>query len=527
MRLAFVSPLPPAPSGVADYSAELLPLLADRVEQVQVVIPFDGPAPVIAEHSRLTLVSEAQFVATAEAQGYDAVIYQHGNNEMHAFVHRLSQRFPGVSVLHDGVLHHFVAHQLLAQSPQNWVEYTKVLERAEGPLGRRFAQLREQNLTAPWQVFLLPLLAPIVSASRAVLVHGAAVEAALRRKFPHTLLRRVRHHYSPLPERLAKLTQAQARARLGLPRDAFIVGSFGFVTPSKRVELALRAFSHAYSQLGEAHFVVVGKRLEFDEHIVDELGLAARVRLTGSVPLEDFLTYLIAVDVVVNLRYPYSGESSGSLMRALGAGKACVVSKTPLAADFPEDVTATVPVGAGEVAAIARALLTLQRDPEKRKALAERAARFARHACSLEQSADAYLAITRAMLAKGKEAELAALTAALEAAADDEDRLRWRQESAAQPVWEALTALRRWQVKDVVVVGEPIEVSTVLSAELGNHVRVHPWNEGAPTPLLKTADAAVVLAWHRDFLGPRDAQAARWVSSAERRLQVVPGRGAV
>ncbi len=524
MRLAFLSPLPPAPSGVADYSAELLPLLADRVEQVQVVIPPDGPAPVIADHARITLVSEEQFVSTAKAGGYDAIIYQHGNNEMHAFVHRLSQQFPGLSVLHDGVLHHFVAHQLLAQSPPNWPEYTRVLENAEGPTGRRFAQLREQNLTAPWQVFLLPLLAPIVSASRAVLVHGAAVEAALRRRFPYKLLQRVRHHYSPLPERLATLSKEEARERLGLPRDAFIVGSFGFVTPSKRVELALRAFSHALSQLGDAHFVVVGKRLEFDEHIVEELGLASRIHLTGSVALEDFLTYLVAVDVVVNLRYPYSGESSGSLMRALGAGKACVVSKTPLAADFPEDVTMTVPVGAGEVAAIARALLTLQRDPEKRKALGERAARFARHACSLEQSADAYLAMVRAMVADGKESELGALTTALEAAADETDRARWRQPGAAQPVWEALAALKRWQVKDVVVVGEPTEVSTVLAAELGQNVRVHPWNEGAPTPLLKSADAAVVLAWHRDFLASRDAQAARWVLVPERRLQVVPGR---
>lgn len=524
MRLAYVSPLPPAPSGIADYSAELLPVLADRVERIEVVIPPDGPAPTLAPHPRIACVTEAEFVQAASTNAYDVIIYQHGNNALHAFVHRLALRFPGLAVLHDGVLHHFVAHQLLANAPQDWEGYARVLEQAEGPKGLKFARLRREGLIADWQVFLLPLIEPIVSSSRGVLVHGALTEALIRRRFPDQPRRRIHHHYSPLPVSLRGLSKESARERLGLPRDAFLVGSFGFVTPSKRVEVALRGFAKALPKLEDAQFMVVGHRAEFDERVVDALGLRRQVRLTGSVSLDEFLTYLIAVDVVVNLRYPYSGESSGSLMRALGAGKACIVSKMPMRADFPDDLTVAAPVGEGEVEALAEALIHLRTKPKEARAMGERAQQFARLECSLERSAEGYLALARWLRPQAERAQLGRLSAALVKAAAKSDRARWKQEGAAQPVLEALTALRRWGAKEIVVVGEPAEVGDVLAAQLGKKVRVHRWTEGGPTPLLKSADAAVVLAWHRDFISARDAQAARWVASPARRLHVVPGR---
>jgi|CXWL01.1.fsa_nt_gi glycosyltransferase involved in cell wall biosynthesis len=524
MRLAYLSPLPPASSGIADYSAELLPALADRVESIEVVVSPDGIKPSLAAHPRITLVDEARFIATAERGEYDAIFYQHGNNELHAHVHRLAQRFPGISVLHDGVLHHFVAHQHLANEPKDWAGYANALEQAEGAAGRRFAKLRQAGLTANWQVFLLPVVEQVVTASRGVLVHSAEGQAMVRRRFESKPLRRAHHHYSVPPPHIDSLSKEAAREKLGLPREAFIVGSFGFVTPSKRVEVALRGFAAARPQLGDSLFVIVGRRAEFDESVIEALGITPQVRMPGSVPMEEFLTYLIAVDVVVNLRYPYGGESSGTLMRALGAGKACLVSKMPMWADFPDDVTGAMPVGEGEVEALAAALIALKSHPEERVAMGERARRYARLECSLERSVDAYLALARQTAPSANADQLKAMTAALVAVAAQDDRARWKEAGAATPILEALATLRRWQVKDVIVVGEPGEVAKVLSAQLGSTARVHHWTEEGPIPMLKTADAAVVLAWHRDFLPSRDAQAARWVASPQRRLQVVPGR---
>ena len=57
---------------------------------------------------------------------------------------------------------------------------------------------------------------------------------------------------------------------------------------------------------------------------------------------------MAACDIVLNLRYPTVGESSGSLLRALGLGKAVLVSEVGSFAEFSGDVCLKVPVGAGK-----------------------------------------------------------------------------------------------------------------------------------------------------------------------------------
>jgi len=78
------------------------------------------------------------------------------------------------------------------------------------------------------------------------------------------------------------------------------------------------------------------------------MGLSAHVRILGFAPIEDFVGYLAACDIVLNLRYPTVGESSGTLLRSLGLGKAVMVSEIGSFAEFPEEVCLKVPVGAGE-----------------------------------------------------------------------------------------------------------------------------------------------------------------------------------
>ena len=82
--------------------------------------------------------------------------------------------------------------------------------------------------------------------------------------------------------------------------------------------------------------------------MIRTLGLSAAVRVMGFTPIEDFTGYMGACDIVLNLRYPTVGESSGSLLRALGLGKAVLVSAVGAFREFPDEVCLKVPVGAGE-----------------------------------------------------------------------------------------------------------------------------------------------------------------------------------
>ncbi len=74
------------------------------------------------------------------------------------------------------------------------------------------------------------------------------------------------------------------------------------------------------------------------EPMIRSHGLSANVRVLGFTPIEDFVGYLGACDIVLNLRYPTVGESSGTLLRSLGLGKAVMVSEIGSFAEFPDDV---------------------------------------------------------------------------------------------------------------------------------------------------------------------------------------------
>src|SRR5215470_16388563 len=111
MRLAFLTPLPPASTGVADYSVELLARLAERHE-IDVfhaqdrVDPFRIPGPCRVHHASGFLPRHAQ-------RPFDLAVYQMGNGTDHGFLYPLLARVPGLLVLHDLVLHHARARMFL------------------------------------------------------------------------------------------------------------------------------------------------------------------------------------------------------------------------------------------------------------------------------------------------------------------------------------------------------------------------------------------------------------------------------
>jgi glycosyltransferase involved in cell wall biosynthesis len=94
-------------------------------------------------------------------------------------------------------------------------------------------------------------------------------------------------------------------------------------------------------------------------------------------------------DVLVNLRYPTMGETSGSVMRALSLGKALVVSDVGWFAELPDDVALKVPVDELEVAML-EAAIGFAADHADELGAAARAYVEREHA--LPNVADAYVA---------------------------------------------------------------------------------------------------------------------------------------
>jgi len=105
-KLAYVSPLQPMRSGIADYSAELLPELG-KFYDIDVIVAQDEITD--------SWVKENCHMRTPEwlrqnARQYDRVLYHFGNSEFHQHMFQLLEDVPGVVVLHDFYLSGILAH---------------------------------------------------------------------------------------------------------------------------------------------------------------------------------------------------------------------------------------------------------------------------------------------------------------------------------------------------------------------------------------------------------------------------------
>jgi glycosyltransferase involved in cell wall biosynthesis len=135
--------------------------------------------------------------------------------------------------------------------------------------------------------------------------------------------------------------------------------------------------------------------------LVRRLGLSEQVGVTGWLTEAQFLLHARAADLLVNLRWPIAGESSGALARALGMGLPAVVDDAGPAAEYPDSAVAKLPPGPQPAARLAGLLAALLRDPAALAARGTAARAHLRRHCSLAGSAAAYLAALNAWGGRG------------------------------------------------------------------------------------------------------------------------------
>lgn len=372
MRVAYASPLPPATSGIADYSAELAPALA--AAGVELELFHEGrvaPPPPLGERFRCRPVREL----AGAAAGFDLVLYHLGNSAPHhAGILDTLLAVPGVVVLHEFVLHHLVRERtLVAGDPRAYVEEMRY---CAGETGRRAAQ-RLLDSHYPVDVWSFPLFERVVDRSRAVLVHSDFARRRVLASRPAARVETV-----PFPVALAGIepvtpaARAAARAELGVPAAALVVATFGLVTPQKRLEPALAAFARLRRRHPDARFLVAG---EVSPHYDFDAVLAAAgragVMVTGRLPLARFHRAMAAADFAVNLRHPTGGETSAALLRLLALGVPTVVTRAGAFAELPAGAVATVAVDELEEPLLEQLFETLAEDAGLRAAMGAAARR--------------------------------------------------------------------------------------------------------------------------------------------------------
>ena len=411
-RLAFFTPLPPAPTGIADYSVDVLQILSPS----HVIDVFHGQAAV--DTSRLPPACRAYpaeaFEERHRARRYDLAIYQMGNGVAHAFLYGFVSRFPGLLVLHELVLHHARARAFL-ESPEA-IAYAREpsslalrdaalaqLQRYRDEVAYDYPERGQRIATAQLETAgaLLPYAYPLfrlpVEASLATAAHNSFMVRAIREEVPDATVAAISMPMAGVE--VDRAAAAKTRARHGIADDELVVGSFGLLTRAKRIDSVARAASRALALGVRLRLLLVGPVPDASAlwARLAELGLRDVTVMTGRVSDRELPAYIEAVDVAVHLRYPTARETSAALLRVLAQGRASVVSDLENLAEIPDDAVVRADVTDEEGCAL-RAILRLGARPAERERLGRRAAAFVARRHSAERCLATYEAAIEAAL---------------------------------------------------------------------------------------------------------------------------------
>lgn len=328
-KIAMFTPLPPIQSGISDYSVDLLSQL-ENVFDIDVYI--DQYSADYEEKENVHIYSAKKFPRRYKM--YDRIIYQVGNSLYHEYMFPYIKKYPGIVVLHDYNLRSVLEAVYLFKTKKTG----KFIENFMEDYDQEEKDTYMRQLNTPYNLSY-EVNGFVTNYAQKIIVHSVFAKRKLLEK---DISRNISYipHYAVI-ERKPEI--GKIRKELKIEEKCFLFASFGHIHETKRILPILDAFGRICMEISSINvkLYLIGK---MDEELKDrfytkvrELNISDRVFVSGYLPLDSFLKYIDAADVCLNLRYPYNGESSGTLMRSLAKGKCVIVNRIGSFGEVPEN----------------------------------------------------------------------------------------------------------------------------------------------------------------------------------------------
>ncbi len=373
------APLPPARNGIADYAVRVVESLKPHFRQVSIRYNKDAVP-----------LADAPFAKTPPR---GVPLYQIGNNWQHTEILKQALQAPGVVLLHDLQLYY------LYESTGRSHEQMQGLMASSNPhmSARTLSAIFEKRPTVKLPYLLCNMLPELVARSRKVVVHSQFARNFIVRhlgKAADDKIHVIPHFAIAAPLR----NPAALRERYGYTPDVPLIVTAGFATRAKGFDLVAEAVAKLRRIGVPAIWLHAGDPKHGDLDLYELANsypdLSQAFMATGYLNEENLDDYVAMATVLVNLRFPTVGESSGSLARALAAAACVIVSDTGSYAEIPSSAVLHLPPDA-DGADLAAVLGRLIDAPELRATLGAGAARYARTTLALDAYGNALADVLR------------------------------------------------------------------------------------------------------------------------------------
>lgn len=328
-RLAYISPLPPERTGIADYSAEILPSLSKLYDTTLIVDQKNYHLP--NEICDLKIHDVEWFEENSNL--FDRVVYHFGNSSFHSHMFDLMTRHPGVVVLHDFYLSGIVSH-IAAYEAGFWDRY---LYSSHG-----YSALRERCVSGSWSNVVMdwPANGPVIQSAVGIIVHSE-FSRKLSVKFYNESLSakwKVVQLARTMPDRLSKFN---IRSLLGFKDDDFILCSFGVMGITKQNKRLIDAWKKSkISRIKNCYLIFVGQEDQSEYGREIKLAISGEminnIKITGYASSDLYKQYLNISDMAVQLRTFSRGETSAAVRDCMAHGVPTIVNQNGAMSELPD-----------------------------------------------------------------------------------------------------------------------------------------------------------------------------------------------
>lgn len=364
-RIAMVTPVPPAQSGIADYSWHLADAIAQYVDVDLVVEDPQAQPPRMSPN--INLISGPDLLARDDIVPYDEVIYVMGNSSHHAMAYDLMEQRRGSLMVHEARFTGFFEWYGSEQGYEPGWFRSFLREEYDGiePTLGDSGWLTYNEAAAEG----LYLLGPLIDMADRVLTTSAFTEelAGLQRPDRRDDITNVGFGY-PATEASEQNPEVQWLA------------TFGYQHEIKATDLIIEAFSLLTDEHPDLRLGIVGQIAAEFAPVIDDLiedrELKDRVVVTARIEPDEYESWLRRTDIAIQLRRSTNGEVSAAVGDTLRFGIPTVVTALGPTGDLPNTIVTKVASDA-DASAIAAAIRELMTDPTSRSALSANAAAYA------------------------------------------------------------------------------------------------------------------------------------------------------
>jgi glycosyltransferase involved in cell wall biosynthesis len=425
--LAFVSPLPPERTGIADYASELLPELARHYEITVITDQYVSTDPWIEANCERKDVEWFR----ANAASFDRILYQFGNSPFHQHMFDLLEQHPGVVVLHDFFLGHVIRHIDFANLNHGLL--ARSIYRSHGYPG---LECRFKDVDAAEAIQKRPMNFDVIRNALGVISHSKYSQKLAESYYSEDVT--AKWAVIPLLRAIQpKTDRIKAKEALGFGENDFLFCSFGLIDEPKQPDSILRAWAESATlQAAQCHLVFVGEypETEFNKNFKDMLSSlesSGRVHITGFVTPDRYKLYLAATDCAIQLRKMSRGETSAAILDVMGSTVPTIINANGALAELPADCVILLP-DVFSLAQLSAAMCELFADQPKREQIGRRAREHIQNSHSPRLIADQYRANIEGFCDFGLETIREKLVRAIAStAAPSHDNVEWLELASA------------------------------------------------------------------------------------------------